>query len=96
MKRIETDEEMAFIEAVENGEIPMDDPERKKEQIAMLEAAAKRTIDKMTRRKPISIRIIEDDIPRLKAMAMREGMPYQTFITHYLHKLCRGEVKIVS
>ncbi len=34
----------------------------------------------------ISLRILESDLARLKAKALREGMPYQTLIGSILHK----------
>jgi predicted DNA binding CopG/RHH family protein len=34
----------------------------------------------------ISLRIAESDLLRLKAKAMREGMPYETLIGSILHK----------
>jgi predicted DNA binding CopG/RHH family protein len=37
----------------------------------------------------ISLRIAESDLLRLKAKAMREGMPYQTLIGSILHKAVR-------
>ena len=37
------------------------------------------------RSKAISVRLLEDDIIRLKAMALHEGMPYQTYISHLIH-----------
>ena len=36
--------------------------------------------------KAINIRLLETDIQKIKAMALNEGMPYQTYITHLIHK----------
>jgi predicted DNA binding CopG/RHH family protein len=37
-------------------------------------------------REKITLRISRQDLTRLKAKAMREGMPYQTLIGSILHK----------
>jgi predicted DNA binding CopG/RHH family protein len=47
-------------------------------------AAARATLNES--RIKISLRIPESDLLRLKAKAMREGMPYQTLIGSILHK----------
>lgn len=44
------------------------------------------------KRKSINIRIIESDIDKLKAIALDEGMPYQTYITSILHKVAIGKI----
>ena len=38
----------------------------------------------------ISLRLPESDLERLKAKALREGMPYQTLIGSILHKAVSG------
>ena len=55
-------------------------PERLKE----LQAAARATLNE--ERTKISIRLYKSDLARLKAKALREGMPYQTLIGSILHK----------
>lgn len=48
---------------------------------------AKNTINKMNRRKAISIRIFEEDLIKIKAKAQDLGIPYQTYISSELRKL---------
>lgn len=43
----------------------------------------------------ISIRISGADLDRIKAVAMEEGLPYQTLITSLLHKYVHGKLKEV-
>ena len=93
-KTIYTDEELAIVEAVENGEyvqLPKDELEILKKS---LKIAASETIKQRTKRKAISIRLLEDDITKLKAMALNEGIPYQTYITHVIHKITTGQVRV--
>lgn len=44
------------------------------------------------KRKSISIRAFASDIDKIKAIALSEGMPYQTFITSVLHKIATGKI----
>jgi predicted DNA binding CopG/RHH family protein len=44
------------------------------------------------KRKSINIRVFESDIDKIKAIAMHEGVPYQTFITSVLHKIATGQL----
>lgn len=93
-KKIYTDEELAIAEAVENGEyvsLSKDELETLKKS---LKIAAAETIKQRSKRKAISIRLLEDDITKLKAMALNEGIPYQTYITHVIHKITTGQVRV--
>ncbi len=80
-------EEKELIESVENA-IGKDDfvpvsnltPERLK----MFRVAAKNTLNEKTIQ--ITLRVPQADLVRLKAQAIREGIPYQTWIKSILHK----------
>ncbi len=77
------DEEEEIYGAIESGDhIPVNlmTPEKK----LAIEAIARNTIDQG--RVKISLRLPQTDLDRLKAKAMREGMPYQTLINSILHK----------
>jgi predicted DNA binding CopG/RHH family protein len=55
-------------------------PERKEE----LQAAARNTLN--DERVQITLRISKHNLAKIKARALREGMPYQTMINSILHK----------
>jgi len=38
------------------------------------------------RRKPVTLRLQEQDIRRIKSMAYRKGIPYQTLISSIVHE----------
>lgn len=59
-----------------------------------LQVWAKNTFDNLLERKAISIRIFKNDINKLKSIAYKEWIPYQTFITSTLHKVANGEIKM--
>jgi len=75
------DEEREVLEAYERGELTR--VENFEEEKAKLESCARATLQK---RKNINIRIAEWDLVRLKARALEEGLPYQTYIASILHK----------
>ena len=92
MSNIETKEELEIIKDVENGKytsLEKNDFDNLKKS---LQSASKKKIKELSKRKAISIRLLESDIKRLKAMALNEGMPYQTYISTMIHKLTTGRL----
>lgn len=75
------------IESGKYKSLPKKDFEKEKDRFQKIAANT-------LKRKSINIRVIESDIEKIKAIAMEEGMPYQTFITSILHKVAIG--KLVS
>ena len=94
-KQIETLEEIGIIEGVENGEYKSIADNEFMVMETSLGRAAVNTIEKLSKRKAINIRLLESDIEKLKAMALNEGMPYQTYISHMIHKLTTGRLQAV-
>jgi predicted DNA binding CopG/RHH family protein len=77
------EEEKQIIETVEAEDcvfVSHLTPKRKKEIEAMARAAMNPVREKIT------LRIAQNDLMRLKAKAMSEGMSYQTLIGSILHK----------
>jgi len=74
-------EEMEFFESMDY-EKPQSIPNLKKE-IAKYQKIAK---DQYSKRKAISIRLLEYDIKKLKAKSKQEWIPYQTLISSVVHK----------
>ncbi len=85
-KNIESKEELDIINSVENGKYISVNKEEFEKLNKTLKNAASNTIKKLSKRKAINIRLLETDIQKIKAMALNEGMPYQTYITHLIHK----------
>lgn len=54
------------------------------ELLAQHRAAARNTIDEASTK--ISLRISQSDLARVKARALREGIPYQTLIKSIIHQ----------
>lgn len=94
MKRdneIYSQDELKLFKAIESGDytpLPDDVLEKEKQRFKAM------AINTM-RRKTIPIEIIEQDLPKIEAMALSEGMPYQIFIASVLHKLATGKIKTI-
>ena len=81
------DEERALLEAVEKEGIKSASDASEKMKSAR--EAALNTVSQ--KRKAITIRLPERDLFRLKAEALRDGLPYQTLISSVLHKYIEGK-----
>jgi predicted DNA binding CopG/RHH family protein len=92
-KLIESEEEINIINDVEEERFEPVTGKQFEELKHSLQATAKNTIEKLSKRKSITIRLLESDIDRLKAIALNEGMPYQTYISHIIHKVTTGQIK---
>ena len=55
----------------------------KKQEIARYQSYAKSSLDKT---KNINIRISERDLLKVKALALKKGLPYQTLISSIVHQ----------
>ena len=79
------DEEKALIEQAEQGvqaaSLPHDVATQK------WSGAAKKTM----KRKPMTIRVQEKDIMKIKRLASQQGIPYQTLISSVLHRIASGD-----
>ena len=87
-KKIYSAAELKLIKKIESGKyqaLPKKDFLKEK---AKFQKMAENTL----KRKSINIRVIESDIDKIKAIALDEGMPYQTFITSILHKVATGKL----
>jgi len=86
-KEIYTSEELKLFKKIESGNYKSSskkDFEKKKLKF-------KKLAENTLKRKSINIRVIESDIDKIKAIALNEGIPYQTFITSVLHKVAIGK-----
>jgi predicted DNA binding CopG/RHH family protein len=78
------DEEEELYAAIESDDYEFGENTLTPERKAELMQAARNTLN--DERVPISLRISKRNLSKLKARALREGMPYQTLINSILHK----------
>ena len=85
MKAKLTKEQKEILDSFEKGEwVPVADlPKRRKE----LSEYARNTLKKDKR---LNIRISERDLTELQRQALKEGLPYQTYISSIIHKFING------
>lgn len=86
-------EEIEILEAQERGEFHSLPKEEAEEEIKKAIAAANNTIAK---RSPITIRLPNADVWKLKDQARRDGLPYQTLIASVLHQYVEGRFKRID
>jgi predicted DNA binding CopG/RHH family protein len=89
-----TNEELKLFSTIENQETQSLSKNKLQEEKALLKEAALNTIEKKTKKKALNIRLFEDDIEKIKAIALKEGLPYQTYLSSMIHKLALGQLKV--
>lgn len=81
------EEESEIVDYIEN-ENPKSVPDVKSKMQQIKSAVT----DKYTKRKAIKVKVLENDLEKLKARALEEGMPYQTLLDSVLHKYITGQL----
>jgi predicted DNA binding CopG/RHH family protein len=85
------DEERAIEDAIERGEYrDVSDTEGSKK---FIEEAASRYLQLNTT-KPITLRVKQTDLIKIKAKAKRSNIPYQTLLSALLHDFAEGEKEL--
>ena len=85
------DEEKQLEEALEKGEFERDSDLQNTK--AMLEEAASRYME-LHNSKPVTLRINQLDLIRIKAKAKRKNIPYQTLLGALLHDFAEGKTEL--
>jgi predicted DNA binding CopG/RHH family protein len=85
MKTKLSKEEKEILESFEKGEwVPVADFSRRKKELMEY---ARNTLRKDKR---LNIRISERDLVELQRKAVKEGLPYQTYVSSIIHKFVNG------
>ena len=77
-----------FEAALEDGRIVP----KSKAEVAALNARWQKELGLSADKKPVTLRLQERDITKLKGMAARKGLPYQTLISSVLHQFANGDL----
>lgn len=80
------DDERALIEALDADDAPTESV-MTPDIVHDLQQAARNTLNEASEK--ISLRLLRTDLARIKARALREGVPYQTLIKSILHQSVR-------
>jgi predicted DNA binding CopG/RHH family protein len=85
MKARLSKEEKEILESFEKGEwVPVENFSRRKKEL--IEYAR----NTMKKEKRLNIRISERDLLELQRKAVKEGLPYQTYVSSIIHKFVNG------
>ena len=85
MKTKLSKEEKGILESFEKGEwVPVADFSKRKKELMEY---ARNTLRKDKR---LNIRISERDLVELQRKAIKEGLPYQTYVSSIIHKFVNG------
>ena len=82
-----TKEESEIVDYIEESS-PISIPDMDAKRAAIRDAVTQ----KYTKRKAINIKVLENDLEKLKSKALEEGMPYQTLLNSVLHKYITGQL----
>ncbi len=78
------DEERELIEAIEADDYEPGESLLTTELLQSMQEAARNTINEASTK--VSIRFSRTDLARVKARALKEGLPYQTLIKSIIHQ----------
>ncbi len=85
------DEEQAIEDSIDRGEYrDIPDFENSKK---MIEEAASR-YHQLNTTKPVTLRVKQTDLIKIKAKAQRSNIPYQTLMSALLHEFAEGEKEL--
>ena len=91
------DEELQILEDIENGDyvsLKETNPKKFEEKKAVIKLAAENTIKRLTKKKSYTMKLIENDVESIKVMALKKGLPYQTFIASIIHQIATKQIRI--
>lgn len=88
------DEERDLIESFDIGNVAIPGGEKWEGRKAELRQIAANTLNPP--KVQISARLARNDLSRLKAIALRKGIPYQTLLGSIVHQYVEGQLKEAS
>lgn len=89
--QIYTKEELQLFKEIENKKYSAISEQEFQKKKDFFKKVATDTIAKKTKKKSLNIRLFEDDVLKIKAIALSEGMPYQTYIASMIHKIANNK-----
>jgi predicted DNA binding CopG/RHH family protein len=97
-KELYTTDEMAFFESLENeidnGTYQALETSKLNKKKKLFKHIANNTLEKITAKKSYNIRLFENDIESIKAIALQKGLPYQSLISSIIHQVATRQIKI--
>ncbi len=93
-----TKDEIALFESLEkdidNSTYKPFEASKLDEKKKLFKQVANNTLEKMTTKKSYNLRLFENDIESIKAIALQKGLPYQSLISSIIHQVATRQIKI--
>lgn len=89
-------EERDLIESIETALESRDAPPVDPDEQARLRTMWREALAETERKRPVTVRLQERDLRRLRVMAQEKGIPYQTLIGSILHQYVTGRIAEVD
>jgi predicted DNA binding CopG/RHH family protein len=80
-------EELELLDFIEN-----EKPDSVPNVIYEIEQLKSSVKSKLNKRKSINLRLLENDLEKIKTEAIKDGIPYQTLIGSIIHKYLNNEL----
>ena len=93
-KEIYSKEELELFQQIEDGNYNPMPKEKLEKERDFYKQVATNTIKKLTRKKSLNLRVYEEDISSIKAIALEKGLPYQTFLASIIHQIATKQIKV--
>jgi predicted DNA binding CopG/RHH family protein len=93
-KKIYTKDELELFKQIETGNydsMPENELEKEKN---FYKKVATNSIKNITRKKSLNLRVYEQDISKIKGIALEKGLPYQTFLASIIHQIATKQIKV--
>jgi predicted DNA binding CopG/RHH family protein len=97
-EKIYSKEELELFKALEDDidnssyePLKADELEKEKSEASQI---AKNTISRISRKKSLNLRVYENDIQSIKAIALQKGLPYQTFLSSIIHQVATKQIEV--
>lgn len=98
MKDLKLDkEELAISEDLESDKyisLKNTDKENYEKRKADFEMIANDTIKALTKKKAYTLKLFENDVNKIKSIALEKGLPYQTYIASILHQVANKQIEV--
>ena len=89
--------ELQILENLENGNyisLKETNPKEFEKEKEIAKIAAENTLKKLAKKKAYTLKLFEDDIEKIKSMAFKKGLPYQTYIASLIHQIATKQIEI--
>jgi predicted DNA binding CopG/RHH family protein len=89
-----SDEELEILQDIEDDKYISVSQEELAKHKEKAKVYAQNTLKQITKKKAYTIKLMGHDVDNIKSMAIKKGLPYQTFISSILHQVATKQIKV--